>query len=103
MWLLPRDDLPDHQPVEEHAHDRQMLFHGRPGTAIGFERLEMAPGITPDRFAREMINAYVAKECKGKLRRIERSYVEREMERRADNKSAEQNINSSPRTASRGI
>jgi hypothetical protein len=36
----------------------------------------------PDAFAREMIQAYVNRECKGKLKKIERSYVEREMERR---------------------
>jgi hypothetical protein len=41
------------------------------------------PGITPDEFARRMIDAYVKQECKGKLKKIERSYVEREMDRRA--------------------
>ena len=40
MGRIVRDDLPDDQPVEEHAHGRQMLFDGRPGTALGFERLE---------------------------------------------------------------
>lgn len=43
---------------------------------------EVVPGIMPDAFAREMIQAYVNRECKGKLKKIERSYVEREMERR---------------------
>jgi hypothetical protein len=44
---------------------------------------DMVPGTTPDVLAREMIQAYVAHECKGKLRKIERSYVEREVARRA--------------------
>jgi hypothetical protein len=43
---------------------------------------ETAPGITPDAFARRMVEAYVAKECKGKLRKIEGSYVDREMARK---------------------
>jgi hypothetical protein len=44
----------------------------------------MVPGITPDVFAREMIRSYMKRQCKGKPRRIERSYVEREMARRAE-------------------
>jgi hypothetical protein len=35
------------------------------------------PGITPDRFATEMCKAYVQKDCKGKAKRVERSYVDR--------------------------
>jgi hypothetical protein len=42
----------------------------------------MVPGITPDVFAREMIRAYIKVECKGKPKRIEQSYVEREIARR---------------------
>jgi hypothetical protein len=45
---------------------------------------DVVPGITPDLFAAEMVKAYIDRECKGKLRKIERSYVEREMERRAE-------------------
>jgi hypothetical protein len=44
----------------------------------------IVPGTTPDVLAREMIQAYVAHECKGKLRKIERTYVERETARRAE-------------------
>jgi len=45
---------------------------------------EMKPGITPDVFAREITQAYIARECHGKLRRIERTYTEREIARRAE-------------------
>jgi hypothetical protein len=51
-------------------------FHGAQGSA--------APGITPDRYAEEMIRAYMQRECKGRPRKIANSYVEREMARRAD-------------------
>jgi len=51
---------------------------------------EMVPGITPDVFARRMVEAYVAKECKGKLRKIERTYVEREMARRVEKSNPQQ-------------
>jgi hypothetical protein len=40
MGGIVGDDLADDQPVEEHTHSRQMLFDGRPGAALGFERLE---------------------------------------------------------------
>ncbi len=50
---------------------------------------DMVPGITPDVFARRMIEAYVARECKDKLRKIERSYVEREMARREEKSQQE--------------
>jgi len=46
-------------------------------------------GTTPDEFARKVIEAYMATECKGKLRKIERSYVERELARRANKLSSE--------------
>jgi len=51
----------------------------------------MTPGITPDVFAREMIDAYVKRECKGKLRKIGTSYVERELARR-EKKGVELNV-----------
>jgi hypothetical protein len=68
-----------------HAVDYQWPFLSETGyrSFIGVHA-DMVPGITPDVFARRMIEAYVAKECKGKLRKIERSYVEREMARRAE-------------------
>jgi len=47
--------------------------------------VDPVPGMTPDVFASRMIQGYVDKECKGKLRKIERSYVERELDRRARN------------------
>jgi hypothetical protein len=67
-----------------HAVDYQKPFISETGYRcfIGCHA-DMSPGITPDVFARRMVEAYVAKECKGKLRKIERSYVDREMERRA--------------------
>jgi hypothetical protein len=52
---------------------------------------DMTPGITPDVFAREMIDAYVKRECKGKLRKIGTSYVERELARR-EKKGVELNV-----------
>ena len=39
--------------------------------------------MTPDAVAAEVIKAHIDKELKGKLQKIERNYVEREMERRA--------------------
>jgi hypothetical protein len=50
-------------------------FHGAQGS--------VAPGITPDKYAEEMIRSYMQRECKGKPRKIEGGYVEREMARRA--------------------
>jgi len=50
-------------------------FHGAQGSVV--------PGITPDKYAEEMIRSYMQRECKGKPRKIESSYVEREMARRA--------------------
>jgi hypothetical protein len=67
-----------------HAVDYQKPFLSDTGyrSFIGCHA-GMARGITPDAFAREMIQSYVARECKGKLRRIEHGYVERETARRA--------------------
>jgi hypothetical protein len=58
---------------------------------------ETAPGITPDVFAREMIQAYVNGECKGKLRKIERSYVERECARREEKRNLQEGQSPPPR------
>ena len=67
-----------------HAVDHQRPFLSETGyrSFVG-SHPDVVPGITPDVFAPEMIQAYVNRECKGRLRRIERSYVEREMARRA--------------------
>ena len=66
-----------------HAIDYDKPFLSETGyrSFIG-SRPEIAPGITPDVMAREMILAYINRECKGKPKRIEQTYVEREMERR---------------------
>lgn len=50
---------------------------------VGY-RPEIDPGMTPDVLAREIIRAKVRRDCKGKLPKIERSYVERENTRRAE-------------------
>jgi hypothetical protein len=42
------------------------------------------PGVTPDDFARGVITGNLQRECKGKQHRIEKSYVDREMQRRAE-------------------
>jgi len=78
-------------PFGAHAVDYQKPFISETGYRcfIGCHA-DMAPGITPDVFARRMVEAYVAKECKGKLRKIERTYVEREMERRAAKENPQQ-------------
>jgi len=39
-------------------------------------------GMTPDTFAREIIHSYLSGKRKGKMAKIEQSYVERELERR---------------------
>lgn len=50
---------------------------------------EPVPGITPDRFASEVISSYIAKDCKGKPRKLEPSYAQRILaERAADKKDA---------------
>jgi hypothetical protein len=68
-----------------HAVDYRMPFLSETGyrSFLGCHA-DMTPGITPDAFAREMIDAYVKRECKGKLRKIEGTYVERETARRAE-------------------
>jgi len=73
-------------PFGAHAVDYEKPFISETGYRcfIGV-RADMVPGITLDAFARRMIEAYVAKECKGKLRKIERGYVDREMARRTTN------------------
>jgi hypothetical protein len=63
-------------------YDRPFLSETGYRSFIGCQA-DVAPGITPDRFAQEMIRAYIQRDCKGKPRKIERSYVEREMVRRA--------------------
>ena len=72
-------------PFGAHAVDYQRPFISETGYRcfIG-AHADMVPGITPDAFARRMIQAYVARESKGKLRKIEGSYVAREMARRAE-------------------
>jgi hypothetical protein len=45
---------------------------------------DTVPGITPDMFARDVILSHIRGKPKGKIAKIERSYVEREMARRAD-------------------
>lgn len=57
-------------------------FHGAQGS--------VAPGITPDKYAQEMIGSYMQRECKGKPRKIEQSYVEREMARRTEKANSQQ-------------
>jgi hypothetical protein len=71
-----------------HAVDYQKPFFSETGyrSFVGCHA-DMGPGTTPDVFAREMIQAYVNRECKGKLRKIVRTYVEREMARRQQAKA----------------
>ena len=68
-----------------HAVDYDKPFLSETGfrSFIG-SRPEIVPGMTPDVMAREMIQAYLTCECKGKPKRIDKTYVEREMERRAE-------------------
>jgi hypothetical protein len=51
---------------------------------------DVPAGMTPDMVAGEAVKAYVDRECKGKLRRIDRNYVEREMARRAQKDTQQQ-------------
>jgi hypothetical protein len=73
-----------------HAVDYDKPFLSETGyrSFIG-SRPEIVPGMTPDVMAREMILAYMNRECKGKPKRIERTYVEREMERRTQKTTQE--------------
>jgi hypothetical protein len=68
-----------------HAVDYDKPFLSETGfrSFIGFHA-DLVPGITPDVFAREVIQSHIAKDRKGKLGKIERGYVEREMARRAE-------------------
>jgi hypothetical protein len=74
-----------------HAVDYDKPFLSETGyrSFIG-SRPEIAPGMTPDVMAREMINSYMNRECKAKAKRIEQSYVDREMQRRAQNNSQQE-------------
>ena len=67
-----------------HAVDYQRPFISETGyrSFLGIHG-DMPVGMTPDVLAGEAIKAYVDKECKGKLRKIDGSHVEREMARRA--------------------
>ncbi len=80
-------------PFGAHAVDYNKPFISETGYRcfIGCHA-DMAPGITPDVLAARMIRAYIAQECKGKLRKIERSYVEREMARRVEKSQREPNL-----------
>jgi len=71
-----------------HAVDYDKPFLSETGyrSFIG-SRPEIEPGMTPDLVAAEMIRSYMARECKGKPKRIEQGYVDREMERREDKHS----------------
>jgi hypothetical protein len=79
--------------IGAHAVDSQKPFISETGSRcfIGV-RAEMEPGITPDAFARRMVEAYIAQECKGKLRKIERTYVDREMARPAQKSQQQSRI-----------
>jgi hypothetical protein len=68
-----------------HAVDYDEPFLSETGyrSFIG-SRPEVEPGMTPDTLAREMILAYMSRECKGKPKRIEQSYVAREMQKRVE-------------------
>jgi hypothetical protein len=37
---------------------------------------QMAPSITPDCFAAEMIRVYIDRECKDKLRKVQQTYAD---------------------------
>ena len=47
-------------------------------------RVEVMTGIAPDQFAREVIKGYLRDECKDRPVRIDKTYVEREESRRAE-------------------
>jgi hypothetical protein len=71
-----------------HAVDYEKPFLSETGyrSFIG-SRPSIEAGMTPDLAAAELIKAYMDRECKGKPKRIEQSYVERERERRATKQS----------------
>jgi hypothetical protein len=68
-----------------HAIDYDKPFLSETGfrSFIGVHA-NLVPGLTPDTFAREVIQHFLKTECKGKLRKIGATYVEREMARRAE-------------------
>jgi hypothetical protein len=68
-----------------HAVDYDKPFISNTGyrSFLGY-RPDLEAGMTPDRFAREIIREQIKREAKGKLCKIEQSYVEREMERRVE-------------------
>ncbi len=49
----------------------------------------MPAGMTPDVIAAEVIKAHIDKDPKGKLPRIDKTYVEREHQRRAERAARE--------------
>lgn len=69
---------------ETHAVDYNRPFISNTGyrSFIGVHG-NMPRGVTPDAVAAEVIKAHIDQQLKGKLQKIERSYVERELERRA--------------------
>lgn len=77
---------------EAHALDYDKPFLSETGfrSFIGVHA-DIAPGLTPDAFTREVIQHYLKTDCKGKLRKIDASHIDREMARRAqkDNQQKE--------------
>jgi hypothetical protein len=71
-----------------HAVDYQKPFLSETGyrSFLGCHA-DMAPGIAPDAFARKIIQAYITRDCKGKLHRIGQSYIERRPGGRPGNKT----------------
>jgi hypothetical protein len=68
-----------------HAVDYEKPFLSETGyRSFMGPRVEVMTGIAPDQFATEVMKSYLAGECKGKPRKIQQTYVEREMERRAE-------------------
>jgi hypothetical protein len=75
---------------EAHAVDYDKPFISETGyRSFMGPRVEVMTGIAPDQFATEVMKSYLAGECKGKPRRIQQTYVEREMARREDCKQQE--------------
>jgi hypothetical protein len=74
-----------------HAVDYQRPFISETGyrSFIGSQS-DVVAGITPDAFAQEIIQADIQRHCKGRLRKIERGYVEREMARRTEKANSRQ-------------
>ena len=76
-----------------HAVDFDKPFLSDTGyrSFIGY-RPDIEPGMTPDVMARETIRAHIKREAKGKLCRIGKTYVEREMERSAESQQLEPSL-----------